>query len=91
MTSNRETNNTFLELGQQWDLSPELMEKLEAFTCLFYATKASHTKVNDLRHHLFWAKKGKIESHQLPACRDWLVKHAQRANYKAGVWRRCLE
>jgi hypothetical protein len=91
LTSNRETQNTFPELGQEWDLSPELMDKLEAFTCLLYAPKASSTKVNDLRYHLFCAKKGEIESHQLPPCRDCLVKHAQRANYQAGIWRRCLE
>ena len=36
LTSNRETQDTFLELGQEWDLSPELMDKLEAFTCLMY-------------------------------------------------------
>ena len=54
--------------------------------------KAAFTKVNDLRYHLFCVKKGEIESHQLPrTCRDCLVKHAQRANYQAGIWRRCLE
>ena len=65
LTSNKETQDTFLELGQEWDLSPELMDKLEAFTCLLYASKASTTKVNELRYHLFYAKKGEIESHQL--------------------------
>ena len=83
--------DTFLELGQQWDLSPELMDKLEAFTCLLYAPKAASMKVNDLRYHLFCAKKGEIESHQLPPCRDCLVNHAKRANYQAAIWRRCLE
>ena len=90
LTNNREIKYTFLELGQEWDLSPELMDKLEAFTCLLYAPKASSTKVNDLRYHLFCAKKGDIESHRLPPCRDCLDKHAQRANYQAGIWRRCL-
>ena len=91
LTNSREIKYTFLELGQEWDLSPELMDRLEAFTCLLYAPKASSTKVNDLRYHLFCAKKGDIESHQLPPCRDCLDKHAQRANYQAGIWRRCLE
>ena len=91
LTSNRDIQEIFLELGQEWDLSPELVDKLEAFTCLLYGPKASSTRVNDLRYHLFCAKKGEIESHQLPPCRDCLVKHAQRANYQAGIWRRCLE
>ena len=32
-----------------------------------------------------------MESYQLPPYRDCLVKHAQRANYQAAIWRRCLE
>lgn len=81
----------FFELGQEWDLSPELMDKLEAFTCLMYVPKTPTTEINDLRYQLFCAKKGKIESHQLPPCKDCLTKHAQRANYQAAIWRRCLE
>ena len=41
LTSNRDIQDTFLELGQEWDLSPELMDKLEAFTCVLYAPKTS--------------------------------------------------
>ena len=67
------------------------MDKLEVFTCLFYAPKASSTKVNELRYLLFCAKSGEIESHQLPPCRDCLVQHALRANYQAAIWRKCLE
>ena len=91
LTSNKEHQYTFFKLGQEWDLSGDLMDKLEAFTCLLYASKASATKVNDLRYHLFCAKKGEIENHQLPPCKDCLVNHALRANYQAGIWRRCLE
>ena len=91
LTINREIQNTFLQLGQMWDLSRELMDILEAFTCRLYAPKSSSTKVNDLRYDIFCAKRGEIESHQLPPCWDCLVKHAQRANYQAAIWRRCLE
>ena len=83
VTNNREFRNTFTQLGQEWDLSSELMDKLECFTCLLYVPKASFTKVNNLRYHLFCVKKGEIESYQLPPCRDCLVKHAHRANYPA--------
>jgi len=78
-------------LGQNWDLPSELIHKLETFTCQIYSPKAAMTWVNDLRYHLFCAKRGEIESHQLPPCRDWLVKPAQRANYQAALWRICLE
>jgi len=91
LMSNSDHQEMFIELGQEWNLSQELLEKLEAFTCLLYAPKASTSQVNNLRYHLFCAKKGEIESHQLPPCKDCLTKHAQRANYQAGIWRRCLE
>ena len=74
-----------------WNLSRELMDRLEAFKCRLYAPKSSSTKVNDLRYDMFCAKRGEIQSYQLPPCRDCLVKHAQRANYQAAIWRRCLE
>ena len=63
-------------LGQEWDLSTDLMDKLEAFTCLLYAPKASAVNASDLGYHLFCAKKGELENHQLPPtltncnCRD---------------------
>ena len=90
LTINREIQDTFLQLGQMWNLSRELMDRLEAFKCRLYAPKSSSTKVNDLRY-MFCAKRGEIQSYQLPPCRDCLVKHAQRANYQAAIWRRCLE
>ena len=71
--------------------TPELSNKLEAFTCVLYAPKASTTMINKLRYHIFCAKKGEIESHQLPPCKDSLRQHTLRANYQAGIWRICLE
>ena len=63
------------------------MGRLEALTCLLYDSKGSSTDINALRYNLFCAKKGEIESHQLPSCKDCLVKHAQRANYQADILR----
>lgn len=91
LTNVEDIKDTFQELGQQWDLSAELMGKLEAFTCLLYGPKTSSTKVNDHMYHLFCVKKGEIESFQLPLCRDCIVKHVRRANYRAGIFRRRLE
>lgn len=60
LISNKEAQDTFLELGQEWDPSLELMDKEEAFTCLLNAPKILSTKVNELsnsdickRHMLF--------------------------------------
>ena len=38
LTTSRENQDTFTKVGQEWDIPPELMDKLEAFTCLLYAT-----------------------------------------------------
>ena len=63
---------------------------MEQFTCRLYAPKQQSVSVNDIRYQLFCAKSGDIESHQLPPCQDCLRKHAKRANYQAGLWRRSL-
>lgn len=91
MTTNKDVLDAFMELGSEWDLSQEQMERLEAVTCLIYAAKTPCVHVNALRYNLFCARKGEIESHQLPPSRDCLKQHAQRANYQSAIWRRCLQ
>jgi hypothetical protein len=81
--------NTFGMLGGEWDVARELYEQLETFTCALYGSKTL-TDVNKLRYTMFCAKKGNIESQQLPPCQDCLRKHILRANYQARVWRQCL-
>ena len=44
-----------------------------------------------LRYRLFCAKKGNIDSTQLPPCVDYLFKHASRANVQAAIWKRSLQ
>lgn len=88
--SDKQTRETFTEVGEEWELSPDLLKRLEAVTCKLYASKTTTTTVNELRYQLFCAKRGEIESHQLPPCRDCLAKHSQRANYQAATWKRCL-
>ncbi len=70
LISHVDYQDTFLKLDQEWVLSQELVDKLETFTCLLYAPKLSSIRINELRYHLFCAKKGEIESHQLPPCRE---------------------
>ena len=38
--------DTFSELGTEWEVSSILFEKLEAFTCLLYTPKVSSTNFN---------------------------------------------
>ena len=42
-----------------------------------------------MRYAIFCAKRGKIESHKLPPCRD--KNYIFHANYQCFVWRKCLQ
>jgi len=55
--------------GMESDVSDQLMDKLENFTYLIYASKSDTMKVNDSRYHLFCVKRGELESHKLLSCR----------------------
>ena len=89
-TRTKDYQDTIMEMGREWDVSLELINKLENFTCHLYTLKTSCTKVNELRYHLFCAKKGEVESHLLPPCKDCLVQHALQSNFQAAIWQRCL-
>ena len=81
----------FKQLGMQWEVSSELFERLQEFTCKLYSSNPGTSDVNELRYRLFCAKKGKLDSNQLPPCADCLRKHALRANYQAAIWKRSLQ
>ena len=91
LSSSNGVQKMFAKLGQEWIVAEDLMDKLENFTCLLYASKSGTKELNSLRYHLFCAKKGGIESHQLPPCNDCFRKHVQRANYQAAIWKRSLQ
>jgi hypothetical protein len=90
LRKNRAMRETFVKLGKNWELSETMYRSLESFTCALYGCKADCTDINNLRYNLFCSKKGEIESHQLPPCKDSLQKHIDRANYQACIWRRAL-
>ena len=81
----------FGELGLSWNISPELLQILATFTCQLYVPKGTSSDVNECRYQLFCVKRGDINSAQLPPCMDCLTQHAKRANYQAGILRRCLQ
>ena len=91
LTHNEDYQDTFMKMGREWDMTVELTNKLEDFTSHLYVPKTSSTKVTELKYHLLCAKKGEVESHILPSCKDCLVQHALRPNFQAATWQRCLE
>ena len=56
-----------------------------------YSSNPGTKDVKVLRYRLFCARKGELESHQLPPCQDTLRKHCERANYQSAIWRRSLQ
>ena len=81
----------FKQLGMEWVLSDMLFQSLQEFTCKLYCSQPGTDNINELRYRLFCAKKGNIDSTQLPRCVDCLFKHASRANFQAAIWKRSLQ
>jgi hypothetical protein len=81
---------TFMSLGQSWNVHEQLLNDLEMFVCALYGAPTVEN-VNACRYKLFCAKKGEIDSSQLPPYLDCLGKHACRSNYQAAIWRKRLE
>ena len=78
-------------LGVEWDLSEDLFQKLQDFTCQVYNSRPGTNSANELRYRMFCSRRGNIESDQLPPCADCLYKHACRADYQIAIWIGSLE
>lgn len=78
-------------LGLEWELSDDLFQKLQGFTCQLYNSHPGTNSFNELRCRMFCSRRGKIDSDQLPPWADCLYKHACQANYQTAIWRQSLE
>ena len=84
-------------LGEEWTVSDELVDELEAFTCTIYGKSRSHS-IDEVRSTLIKERchnkdgtinvKKKVELCSLPPCRKALIQHIRRANYQMAIWRR---
>ena len=63
----------FKQLGMEWVLSNELFQSLQEFTCKLYCSQPGTDNINEMRYRLFCAKKGNIDSTQLPPHADCLL------------------
>ena len=88
----------FAKLGENWNVTEDLLDELEVFTCFMY----SHQRfqhVNSLRHHMLKEKCGEdgvsanvnIDLSTLPPCCRTLKQHCLRANFQACIWKRSHE
>ena len=80
---------TFAELGENYHVSDELIEKLEKFVIELYSCKT--TTVDQARNIIFWdtlrKKKRIVDLSMLPTCRKSLILHIRRSNYLSRLWR----
>ena len=81
--------STFSNLGKEFEMTDDLIKKLEEYMCHLDGGKSS--VVNAVRNEIFWKtlknKKRVIDLFHLPPCRSSLKLHARRSNSIAKVWR----
>ena len=65
LKKNKKGQEALTELEKDWDLPPELADKLEELICLLYSNNTVTTKDNELRYQLFCSRRGEIENHQI--------------------------
>lgn len=80
----------FKDLWEEWGISEEVFSEMQKFTIKMYVLSSSTMLGNTLRYDLFCAKRGEVESSQLPPCTNCLKQYVWRADYQAVVWQRSL-
>jgi len=79
----------FSQLGQSWDVSTELFQKLQEITCHMCLLPKPVMSMNcDIKCD---AKRGEVEFCQLPPCEDCLFMHVLHANHQTAIWRCSLQ
>ena len=85
------------QLGEQWDVTDELISGMEKCVCAVYGGKKNKvTKVDELRHFLIKSKCEEsisgstiknIDLSTLPPSKACLEQHIRRANYQTRIWK----
>uniref|UniRef100_UPI00358F4B42 putative helicase MOV-10 n=1 Tax=Myxine glutinosa TaxID=7769 RepID=UPI00358F4B42 len=86
----------FSQLGDDWNIKPQVLRQLEQFTCLMYE-QSSKSSVDVIRTKLLWemvgednklTSKSKVELAHLPPCHSALKPHVQRVNHRVALFKR---
>lgn len=85
------------KLGNDWSIEEEVIDDLEAFTCLMYG-QAKEKSLNSVRSIMLkkmvgstdeqLTTKSKVDLSRLPPCRDNLIPHIGRVNYRLANYKR---
>ena len=99
-----ELSNAFIilvsgDLGDNWQIGEDVSEELESFTCVLYG-QGRDTSVNALRCKMLKKMigeeatlniKSKVDLARLPPCKDSLIPHIQRVNYRVACYKRAAQ
>ena len=86
-------------LCEDWNVSPDVQQQLEQFTCIMYG-EARETSVNAVRAKMLRKMvgenqsltiKSKVDLSRIPPCKDSLLPHIQRVNYRVACYKKADE
>ena len=86
----------FRKLGNNWKLDDDVVSDIEAFTCTMYGYPRER-EINLVRSKMLKKMvgedeplnmKSKIDLARLPPCRDSLIPHCQRVNYRLATYKK---
>ena len=86
----------FIELGRYWEVSNETIGLLEEFTCIMYE-RNREKNINNARFQLLLKMVGpkdklnlnsKVDFARLPPCRNSLLPHIYRVNYRLACFKK---
>ena len=84
------------KLGDEWSVKPEVVDDIEAFTCLMYG-QAREKSINAVRSIMLkqmvgedekLTTKSKVDLSRLPPCRDNLIPHIDHVNHRLASYKR---
>ncbi|XP_033987161.1 uncharacterized protein LOC117483109 [Trematomus bernacchii] len=99
LEKNPKFHRAFSQLGDNWNVKPEVLKQLEQFTCLIYG-ESRESSVDVVRAKLLrkmvgqddkLTAKSKVDLARLPPCYDALKPHVQRVNHRVALNKRADE
>ena len=101
LEKNPRFHKAFRQLGDDWNVTPQMLKELEQFTCLMCMYGQSRQSSVDvvraiLLHKMVWedeklAVKSRVDLTRLPPCRSALKPHIQRVNHRTALYKRAHE
>jgi hypothetical protein len=96
LEKNPRFHKAFRQLGDDWNVKPEVLKQLEQFTCLMYGENRE-SSVDVARTKLLrkmvgvgetLTSKSKVDLARLPPCKSALKPHVQRVNHRVALYKR---